>query len=55
MDRREFVSGVRFVPYDAAEPRAPGPDDWPPRDAAAFLNLAPLVPVPAPYQRFASN
>jgi hypothetical protein len=46
---------MRFVAHDAAAPKASRADDWPPRDVPALLNLASLLPVPAPYQRFVSN
>ena len=49
------LRSVRFVPHDAAAPKAPGPGDWPPRDVASFLNLAPLEPVTAPYQKLAGD
>jgi hypothetical protein len=43
---------LRFTPYDISNlTKDTGSEDWPPRDAADFLNRAVLVPVPDEYRK----
>jgi hypothetical protein len=39
---------VYFIPYSSVVPTI-GPQDWPPREPADFLNLQTIEPLPAEY------